>query len=280
MKMKLQYLGTAAAEGIPAIFCQCEICKKARGLGGKEIRTRSQALLDDRILIDFPADTYWHELAQNLGFAPIKHLLVTHTHSDHFYPKDLAMRKKGFSYREDMGPITVYGSREVGQEMAHLLEEEKHKEQPELLFQEVQSLCPFAIEDYTILPFRSCHDPAAGPLCYIISHAGKTMLYGHDSGYYFDEVWKYMKEHAIHLDFASLDCTAACSFIDYDAHGNLERDAAIRDRLIQEGIADLKTVFCLNHFSHNGKKVLYQDFLPIARQAGFMVSYDGMTVEF
>ena len=60
--MKIQYLGTAAAEGIPAIFCECETCKKTRERGGKNIRTRSQALIDDKILIDLPADTYLHFL--------------------------------------------------------------------------------------------------------------------------------------------------------------------------------------------------------------------------
>lgn len=28
--MKLQYLGTAAAEGIPALFCSCPVCTAAR----------------------------------------------------------------------------------------------------------------------------------------------------------------------------------------------------------------------------------------------------------
>ena len=28
--MKFQYLGTAAAEGIPAIFCECENCMKRK----------------------------------------------------------------------------------------------------------------------------------------------------------------------------------------------------------------------------------------------------------
>ena len=31
--MKIKYLGTAAAEGVPAIFCNCETCKEARKLG-------------------------------------------------------------------------------------------------------------------------------------------------------------------------------------------------------------------------------------------------------
>lgn len=55
--MKIQFLGTAAYEGIPAMFCQCEQCNTARKRGGKNLRTRSQALIDGKLLIDFPADT-------------------------------------------------------------------------------------------------------------------------------------------------------------------------------------------------------------------------------
>ena len=31
--MKFKYLGTAAAEGFPAVFCDCEYCKEARKRG-------------------------------------------------------------------------------------------------------------------------------------------------------------------------------------------------------------------------------------------------------
>ncbi len=49
--MEIQYLGTAAAEGLPALFCDCETCRKARVAGGKEVRTRTQAVVDRRVLI-------------------------------------------------------------------------------------------------------------------------------------------------------------------------------------------------------------------------------------
>ena len=42
--MEILYLGTAAAEGWPALFCGCEICKRARAAGGKELRTRTQSI--------------------------------------------------------------------------------------------------------------------------------------------------------------------------------------------------------------------------------------------
>lgn len=100
--MRIQYLGTAAAEGIPAIFCECDTCKKARSLGGRNIRTRSQAIINDRLLIDFPADTYMHFLQYNLPLAKIKHCIITHSHADHLYPNDLQMRKNGFSHLSDL----------------------------------------------------------------------------------------------------------------------------------------------------------------------------------
>ena len=41
--MNIQFLGTGAAEGIPALFCQCPLCRKAEAAGGREIRTRCGA---------------------------------------------------------------------------------------------------------------------------------------------------------------------------------------------------------------------------------------------
>ena len=60
--MKLKYLGTAAAEGMPALFCSCENCEKARRLGGKNIRSRSQTMVNDDLIIDYPPDAYAHSV--------------------------------------------------------------------------------------------------------------------------------------------------------------------------------------------------------------------------
>ena len=60
--MKITFLGTAAAEAMPATFCNCKYCIEARRLGGKNIRTRSQSIIDGKLLIDLPADTYYHFL--------------------------------------------------------------------------------------------------------------------------------------------------------------------------------------------------------------------------
>ncbi|MCQ2385197.1 MAG: hypothetical protein MJ078_00755, partial [Clostridia bacterium] len=91
--MKLTYFGTAAYEGIPALFCECAICKEAARLGGKNIRTRAQALVDDCILLDFGPDTLLHVQKYGIPLYQIPVLLITHSHSDHLYPSDLIARR-------------------------------------------------------------------------------------------------------------------------------------------------------------------------------------------
>ena len=95
--MKIKYLGTAAAEAFPAVFCNCKYCNEARELGGKNIRTRSQSLINDDLLIDFPPDTYHHFITHGIRGDRIKYLLITHAHSDHIYEGDLDIRRGSFA---------------------------------------------------------------------------------------------------------------------------------------------------------------------------------------
>lgn len=53
----------------------------------------------------------------------------------------------------------------------------------------------------------------------------------------------------------------------------------MRSQFLNDSIADKNTVFVLNHFSHNGNTV-YDDFSHIAGENEFLVSYDGMELEF
>ena len=106
--MKITYFGTAAAEGFPALFCNCEYCREARRLGGKNIRTRSQTLINNDLLIDFPADTYSHFLQNGVEGDTIEYLLITHAHSDHFYSGDLFMRNGYFAHDMRVPTLKVF----------------------------------------------------------------------------------------------------------------------------------------------------------------------------
>lgn len=56
--MKLHYLGTGAAERVPALFCHCQVCEQARQHGGKDIRTQTQALIDGGAIIAWATELY------------------------------------------------------------------------------------------------------------------------------------------------------------------------------------------------------------------------------
>ena len=110
--MEIQYLGTAAAEGLPALFCSCEICQKAKNTKGKELRTRTQSIIDGKLLIDFPPDSYMHALNYSLNMGKIQHLLITHSHMDHFFPVELIHRHEHFGHNAE-GILHVYGNEAV-----------------------------------------------------------------------------------------------------------------------------------------------------------------------
>ena len=60
--MKIQIMGTAAYERVPAMFCTCAACDYARKNKGKAIRSQAQTLINDDLLIDFGQDNYLHYL--------------------------------------------------------------------------------------------------------------------------------------------------------------------------------------------------------------------------
>ena len=52
----ITFLGTAAANAFPEAFCSCRNCTQARTAGGRSLRKRSAALINDDLLIDLGPD--------------------------------------------------------------------------------------------------------------------------------------------------------------------------------------------------------------------------------
>lgn len=278
--MKIQYLGTAAAEGIPAIFCECEACKKARKLGGKNIRTRSQAIIDDTLLIDFPADTYMHCLQYNIPLYKIKTCIITHSHSDHLYPTDVEMRKDAFAHTSSDEPLTFYADESGYKMLCGVIERYSisEKDARAVLIKPCET---FFAEGYKITPIRATHDPSSTPVVYAIEKDGKSIFYAHDTSELCKESMDWLKTLSKPFDLVSLDCTQANDpEVPYVGHMNLKKCVLMRDEFISLGITDKNTVFVANHFSHNGANSVYDEFVKIAEKEGFLTSYDGMEIEF
>ncbi len=280
--MKIQYLGTAAAEGIPAIFCQCETCKKSRQLGGKNIRTRSQSIIDDKILIDLPADTYMHSIVNNIELSYIKTCLITHDHGDHLYPLEIANRRSGFAQMKSENVLTVYGTRPAYQKLMDIFIGTEMDEQNRVIVKKIKAFEPFMAEGYKITPLSANHSALCEPVIYIIEKEGKAILYGHDSGFFPEQTWEYLIKSGVKFSLVSLDCTFATKkdgVATFGGHMTLERNQVICEKLKELGLADENTVFVANHFTHNAE-ALHEEIEQEASKIGFLVSYDGMTVEF
>ena len=156
---------------------------------------------------------------------------------------------------------------------------------------------PVEIEGYTVTALEAVHylnreDTAAEKwpvtfvdgktygraeeaLFYLIEKDGAAILYAHDTDEFTPADMEFLAGKK--LDLVSLDCTKGIDRdADYIGHMGAYSNLKTRERLIAIGAADEHTVFVANHFSHNG-------YAPIPElekaMPGFVVSYDGLTVE-
>lgn len=282
--MKLLYLGTAAAEAIPGVFCDCEACRHARKAGGKEIRTRSGALVDGVLKLDFGPDSYMQMLRSGLEFWKLRALLITHSHADHFRPDELGYHRAPYGYFPEGTCLTVYGNGKVGEMMQPILNDS-------LAFRRMIPFEPVEIEGYTVTALEAVHtlqpDGDRWPiihnsttyyrseeaLFYLIEKDGASILYAHDTDEFSPADMEFLSGKKIGL--ISLDCTNGSLNPDYIGHMGAEDNLRMREKLLACGAADEHTVFVANHFSHNG--VCSYEQLQ-ALMPGFVISHDSMEI--
>ena len=155
--MKIKYLGTAAAEAFPAIFCNCKYCEEARELGDKNIRTRSQSLINDDLLIDFPPDTYHHFITHGIRGDQIKYLLITHAHSDHLYQRDLFRRYGCYAHNMSEPTLELYCSANTASTLGDV---------PNVHINVIKAFDVVEFGGYKITALPARHMPGGEPLNY------------------------------------------------------------------------------------------------------------------
>ena len=276
--MKFKYYGTAAAEAVPALFCECDVCTNARKKGGKNIRTRSQALVDDKILIDFSPDTYLHVLMYGLPLHKISTCIITHNHSDHLCPSEIFMRHKIFSHLKDNKPFSIYGTQAVIDVIRNTRELCEYIDSMikdgEIELHTIKKFEPFYVEDFKITALSADHG-AKDPVIYMIEKDGKSMLYAHDTGLFPDDTIAYLENIDICFDFVSFDCTNVLLELDNRGHMGITGNEIMREKLKRMGRIDEHTKCVINHFSHNGLAG-YDELVAIAQEREFDIAYDTM----
>jgi phosphoribosyl 1,2-cyclic phosphate phosphodiesterase len=272
--MLIRYLGTGAYEGLPALFCPCETCRAARAAGGRDVRTRSGALIDGVVKLDFPPDSYMQMLRDGLDFSRLDCLLVTHTHTDHYAVWDLMARLPGYASLAGRPALKVVGNRRCGELMdAELIKKHEPDGAGRLEFVRARPHKPVAIGPYTITAVRANHKPSEEALNYVVQKDKKRLLYAHDTGEFLPETCEFLSGMA--LDLVSFDCTSGLNDTG-DHHMGLPNCRRVRDRLVKSGAARPGARFVLSHISHNSH--VSHDRLLLAAD-GFTVAYDGMEIQ-
>jgi phosphoribosyl 1,2-cyclic phosphate phosphodiesterase len=269
--MEAIILGTAAAEGIPALFCGCDACRSARASGGKDIRARQSLFLPPDIVVDLGPDCLYAVQRLALDWSSVSAVLYTHSHADHCIPQQLEYVRPVFANHRTANGLDVYGNEAVRSHLTAVLgEPENLRLHPAPPFQ------PITLPNATAVPIPSHHkSDGEETLNYLITRNGKTLLCAWDTGTYDETTWEYLQ--GCHVDCLLIECTFGVNARDpkWPYHLDLAGVVDIRDRLRAQGTLADAAPAIITHFSHNGI-VPHDAFEDIAGVYGLSVAYDGM----
>ena len=281
--MEILYLGTAAEERIPGMFCHCELCQKSLKLGGKNIRMRAQALIDDTLLVDFGSDTYANFVREGKNLWDIRSILLTHSHPDHLSLEVFSSRyhwQTAETTKYDT--IQLYTSAGVIEKIWRVVEArglEKEMIEKTWKFIPMEYFQPMEIEGYTVTPLPAKHAVPEQAFVFLIEKDGRTMFYGNDTGTFSEEIDEWLAKNNKQIYLLSLDCTKGDIETPYYGHMSMSQGRAIADRFLAKGVIDETTKLYFTHFAH-GCKMTHDELEQTAKEKyGFKVTYDGFRLE-
>lgn len=271
--MKLTFLGTGAAEGIPSPFCDCVTCEHARANGGRNIRRRQSVIVNDHMLIDLGPDLFASCAHLGLSLCSIETVLITHSHSDHFDPNNLRMRAKAFRLATELPEITMIAGPSVWMKWDESGGSDQHSQ-----IRRVPILPGRLIQasGYTICSIEASHQSRIGDaMNYIINDGKVTLLYASDSGLYTETVWKELE--GFRFDGVVLEGTI-WGHPSGKEHLNEKDFGMMLERMRQIGAVTDTTTVIATHFSHQGGAGPHEEIEAKAQRMGALCAYDGLTV--
>ncbi len=278
--MRLQFLGSAASEGIPALWCECDNCKKALQLGGKDLRRRTSYLIGDHTLVDIGPDIDWQVREFGIDLARIRRILVTHSHVDHFNPTALLWRGRNFSVTGY--PIRLFCNWTVLNLLErHIVDNGFGTSVADLKLEPTVLESGVSVTDggLEILPIRATHaKPEEQALNYLLTENGRSVLIANDTGWWADESWDLVRGRKLESVVIEMSMGIREPYAHERKH-HLGAQAAIEfiDRLSELGAVDASTMIATTHISHHvgaTQAELEEYFQPY----GIRVGFDGMVM--
>jgi len=283
--MIITFLGTSAANAYPEAFCRCKNCEQARILGGKSIRKRSAALINDDLLIDLGPDIMTASNIHNCSLSGVRYCLQTHAHADHLDTSHFLSRSPGYGV-VGAPRLHFFASSGTLRYIAHLLEQDcalagfLDPEVGERLNLEVHQINPqqsLTMGSYIVTAFPANHDPIVEPLLYAIQMNGRTIFYGTDTATLPEETWRGFHKHKLQFDLVILDHTYGPNEPGSDhlsANQVMEHVARMRNEdLLTQNARAFAT-----HIAHEGNPT-HPELADFAKQHGYEIAYDGLVLE-
>lgn len=269
MPEELIVLGTGAAEGIPALFCECQLCRHAQTRRGKDLRMRASYQFGDHLRVDWPPDALAQMHRYRLDYSKLQHLLITHSHYDHFFPGDLDMRRPGFSVVNT--PFHLYGN----QATLRLARRALKRWRPHKLTMHL--IGPGDHRDlagYRVLALPASHAPRESAMNFLVERDGFSVLIGTDTGWWSERVWRLLEGKR--LDVVLMDCTYAARD-SREQHLGAAAVIELRQLMLARALIDQSSRFFATHFSHNGG-MLHHQLEELLNPQSVHVAYDGLRI--
>jgi len=267
--MKIKLLGTGAADGIPGFYSDTQVSIHAREHGGKDLRTRTAALLDGCIKIDLGPDS--HAQIQNHRLDPREWdaVVFTHSHDDHFSITELQYFLFPFNPQVAM-PMPVYANSSICDRI------ELHYPHWPYELHRTYSFRPYDLGDYRVTPIRAHHMDDEDAHNIFFQKDGKTLLYGSDTGIWLEPTWEFLQGWKI--DLLVLECTDGIVPSGYDGHLSIETMDLVLNRLHKIGCLDSLSQVVTTHHSQNGGAT-HDELCQILEPKGVTVGYDGIELD-
>jgi len=156
---QLVFLGTGTSVGVPAIGCNCEVCRSSNPRNQRTRCSIALGMAEGILLVDTPPDLRAQLLRENIGV--VHAVLFTHEHADHLFGLD-DLRIMPFHLGH---PVPLYCEDRVERRIRHSFDYAFTERTlthpgavPQLRFHQIDEQ-PFEILGGQVIPIRLLHGP-------------------------------------------------------------------------------------------------------------------------